>query len=109
MTGHQKGIRYNLLAHVTEWLILHLPVHLQPYTITVANITQWNVDQIPSGLSRFTILKPLAVNMSMAVHPAANPDVSIHHLQKTYLSTRALCHVHSAMVILPDGTAIPLH
>jgi hypothetical protein len=53
-------------------LALLLCCRLQPYTISIPNITEINIDRIPAGISRLVLLKPLAVNMSLTVHDAAN-------------------------------------
>ncbi|KAL6764333.1 hypothetical protein V8C86DRAFT_3209110 [Haematococcus lacustris] len=64
------------------------PEVIKPYTITVTNITQYNLDQMPGGTSRLTLLKPLAVNMSLLLHPVG--DSSPDALMGPFTSAAAL-------------------
>ncbi|GFH17381.1 uncharacterized protein HaLaN_14010, partial [Haematococcus lacustris] len=61
------------------------PEVIKPYTITVPNITQYNLDQMPGGTSRLTLLKSLAVNMSLLLHPVgdSSPDALMGPFTRT--------------------------
>jgi hypothetical protein len=46
------------------------PTTIKPYRIRIPNISQYNIDRMPGGVGTITMLKPFAVNMSIAFNPA---------------------------------------